>query len=96
MLKRRPGMFSNIDILTDRQIQEQQLRSAIVSRLNVVPKTLPDILLWDDAGHDLFEQITNSRSYYGAQADREIMKDKIDEICQSLEDDAVLIELGAG
>jgi uncharacterized SAM-dependent methyltransferase len=89
-------MLFSFDNLVDEQNQEQRLRSDIVSGLNDVPKTLPNILLWDDAGHELFKQITQSPSYYGPQADREIMKDKVDEICRSLEDDGVLIELGAG
>lgn len=89
-------MLSNLDILTNDLIQEQELRSAIISGLNATPKTLPNILLWDDAGHELFKQITKSRSYYGPQADREIIQDRVDEICRSLGDDGVLIELGAG
>ncbi|PSN61239.1 hypothetical protein BS50DRAFT_681043 [Corynespora cassiicola Philippines] len=88
-------MFS-VDILSEEQFQEQQLRSAIFAGLNSVPKTLPSILLWDDAGHDLFKQITKSPSYCGPQADHDIMKDKIDKICQFLGNDGVLIELGAG
>lgn len=89
-------MLSSLVVLTDEQIQERQLRSAIISGLNAVPKTLPDILLWDDAGHELFREVTKSQSYCGPQADRDIMNDKVDEVCRSLGDDGVLIELGAG
>ena len=89
-------MLSSLDVLIDEQFHERELRSAIISGLNAVPKTLPNILLWDDAGHELFKRSTKSRSYYGPQADREIMKDRVDEICRSLGDDGVLIEVGAG
>ncbi|KAI1749317.1 hypothetical protein F4782DRAFT_312456 [Xylaria castorea] len=89
-------MSSGLNILIITQNQEQLLRSSIVDGLNTVPETLPTVLLWDDAGHELFKQLTKSKSYHGPQADYEIMRDRVDEICEYLGDDGVLVELGAG
>ncbi|KAK8071385.1 hypothetical protein PG997_011588 [Apiospora hydei] len=76
--------------------QERLLRSLVVDGLNAEPKILPSVLLWDDAGHELFRKITKSQFYCGPQADSEIMKGRLREIREYLGDDGVLVELGAG
>ncbi|KAH9909497.1 hypothetical protein F4778DRAFT_788852 [Xylariomycetidae sp. FL2044] len=90
-------MSSLLNIHTIAHNQEENLRSSVIDGLTaVLPKTLPHVLLWDDVGHELFQKITNAEYYHGPEADREIMRARVDEICELLGDDGVLVELAAG
>lgn len=89
-------MAVEIKHLTSEEQQQSDLRAAVIAGLHVDPKSLPSTLLWDEEGHRLFEAITQSECYYGAQADREILVGHMDEICACIGTDGVLVELGAG
>jgi uncharacterized SAM-dependent methyltransferase len=74
----------------------EDLYRAIKSGLTATPKQLPSLLLWDADGHKLFERITKSTSYYGTRADQDIMVEHMDQLCDMLGEDGILLELGSG
>lgn len=76
--------------------QRDGLRKRISEGLISTPKTLPNILLWDERGHQLFEAITKSEDYYGTNADKEILVENLQSLCDMIADDGILIELGSG
>lgn len=69
---------------------------AIKEGLLSTPKQLPSLLLWDTSGHQFFQKITESPSYYGTRADREIMVSNMSRLCDMLGNDGILLELGSG
>lgn len=76
--------------------QTDGLRKRISEGLTSTPKSLPSLLLWDERGHQLFEAITKSKDYYGTIADKEILFEKLELVCDMIADGGILIELGSG
>lgn len=72
------------------------LYTAIKLGLTSTPKQLPSLLLWDAEGHQKFESITKSQSYYGTRADQDIMIENMNQLCDMIGDDGILLELGSG
>jgi L-histidine N-alpha-methyltransferase len=72
------------------------LYTAIKTGLTSTPKQLPSLLLWDADGHKLFESITKSESYYGTRADQDVMVEHMNQLCDMIGDDGILLELGCG
>ena len=64
--------------------------------LLVTPRTLPPWLFYDDAGSELFEQITELPEYYLTRTERQIMKHSTDAILDRLTLPVTVAELGAG
>jgi hypothetical protein len=77
-------------------IPTEDLYMAIKCGLTSTPKQLPSLLLWDAEGHKLFQGVTNSRSYYGTRADQDIMVENLNQLCDMIGDDGILLELGSG
>ena len=59
-------------------------------------KTLPCQYFYDEAGSNLFEQITELPEYYPTRTERGILQDNIEEIAAALGQSALLVEYGAG
>lgn len=75
-----------------------ELRAELISGLLDAGSTkhLPPILLWDEKGQDLFEDITLSPHYYPYRVELELLNSWNEEIIESVEPGTVIIELGAG
>src|SRR5213083_3023267 len=59
-------------------------------------KELSPRYFYDERGSELFEQITELEEYYPTRCEREILKNRSDEICEAANRPASLIELGSG
>ncbi|KAH7089271.1 hypothetical protein FB567DRAFT_591382 [Paraphoma chrysanthemicola] len=59
-------------------------------------KKLPTLLLYDEAGLRLFEDITYLDEYYLTNAEIEVLENYADEIAQRIQPGSVLVELGSG
>nr|POE72323.1 ergothioneine biosynthesis protein 1 [Quercus suber] len=59
-------------------------------------KTLPTLLLYDDAGLKLFERITYLEQYYLTRAEIEVLEKHAESIAQRIPNNAMLVELGSG
>ncbi|KAJ3233867.1 hypothetical protein HDU81_001930 [Chytriomyces hyalinus] len=64
---------------------------------DVLVRSIPTLVLYDDNGLDIFNDITHVDEYYITNAEMQIFKDKSSEITQKhIGDNGVLIELGVG
>lgn len=59
-------------------------------------KTLPTLLLYDEAGLRLFEQITYLDEYYLTNAEIEVLESYADQIAERIQSGSMVIELGSG
>jgi len=71
------------------------LVDVIVHGLTSVPKSLPPLVLYDERGSRLFEQITELPEYYPTQAERSLLQSSAAAIAAATEM-RTLVELGAG
>jgi hypothetical protein len=60
------------------------------------PKSIPTMVLYDDHGLQLFDQITYLKEYYLTQEEIEILERDADKIVDHIPDNSVVVELGAG
>lgn len=56
----------------------------------------PALLLWDQEGLKLFEEITYSDAYYLTHNELDLLKQHSDEIARNIKPNSLLIELGSG
>lgn len=101
-----PGDLSNgaektssniIDIRADRA--GLSLKKAIRDGLNPKDggeKQLTTLLLYDEAGLKLFEEITYLEEYYPTNAEIEVLEKYAAQIAQCIAPDSILVELGSG
>jgi len=59
-------------------------------------KTLPTLLLYDEAGLRLFEDITYLEEYYLTEDEIEVLKTYAGSIADRFPNDSILLELGSG
>jgi len=59
-------------------------------------KTLPTLLLYDEAGLRLFEDITYLEEYYLTEDEIEVLKTYAGSIADRFPDGSILLELGSG
>ncbi|KAF2179994.1 hypothetical protein K469DRAFT_593538 [Zopfia rhizophila CBS 207.26] len=59
-------------------------------------KTLPTLLLYDEAGLRLFEKITYLDEYYLTNAEIEVLETYADRIAQHIRPGSIVVELGSG
>ncbi|KAK3937424.1 histidine-specific methyltransferase [Diplogelasinospora grovesii] len=61
-------------------------------------KTMPSLLLWDEKGQDLYNEILASNQYYPYRVENELLKQRIDEIASTVASSStdMVVELGAG
>lgn len=70
--------------------------SDVLAGLTQQPKQLSPKYFYDAAGSDLFEQITRLPEYYPTRTELGILRDRGAEIAAIIQEDAALIEFGAG
>jgi L-histidine Nalpha-methyltransferase / hercynylcysteine S-oxide synthase len=63
---------------------------------NKEQKFMPELLLWDETGHKLFEDVINREEYYVQVSEVELLERYAEEIAQQLEPGAMIVELGSG
>lgn len=59
-------------------------------------KTLPSLLLYDEVGLKLFEKITYEPEYYLTETEISILKIHARDIADTIPEECILVELGAG
>lgn len=59
-------------------------------------KTLPTMLLYDEAGLRLFEKITYVEDYYLTNSEIEVLETYANEIAERVRPGSVVVELGSG
>jgi L-histidine N-alpha-methyltransferase len=83
----------------DRHYRDEDAREALATDvhegLTSTPKTLPPKWLYDDAGSELFEQITRLPEYYPTRREREILIAHAGDIAAAT-GASTLVELGSG
>ena len=86
-----------IDIRRDREQLSliEEIRKGLRPE-NGEPKTLPTLLLYDEKGLKLFEDITYLDQYYLTNAEIELLERHAQDIASHLKSGSVLIELGSG
>jgi uncharacterized SAM-dependent methyltransferase len=74
------------------------LKDSIVNGLSQPynEKTLPGLLLYDEAGLGLFEKITYEPEYYLTKNEISILREHAHSIASTIADNSIVIELGAG
>lgn len=75
---------------------QTDLCRAVVSGLASDPKTLPSWLLYDDAGSDLFERITELPEYYLTRLEQQILESRAEEILEAAGGERQVVEFGSG
>lgn len=82
-----------------RETTGESLKDEILSSIragNGAERTLPTMLLYDEAGLRLFEKITYLEEYYLTNAEIEVLTTYASHIAQTIPDGSMLIELGSG
>lgn len=64
--------------------------------LESTPRTLPTKYLYDAKGSVLFDRITELEEYYPTRTEVSILRENIDDIVASLENDPLIVEFGSG
>ncbi|KAJ3379144.1 hypothetical protein HDU92_006888, partial [Lobulomyces angularis] len=59
-------------------------------------RSLPTLILYDDKGLDIFDQITYNDQYYLTDCEIEIFKNYGDEMAGYVKNDSIVVELGVG
>ncbi|UKZ72131.1 uncharacterized protein TrAtP1_013069 [Trichoderma atroviride] len=77
---------------------EINLKDEILSQMNPEqgPRTLPTLLLYDEKGLQLFEDITYLDEYYLTNYEIELLKKSSAEIASKIPQGAMVVELGSG
>ena len=87
---------SIIDIRSDKGSLEleQDIRNGLSAEEG--QRTLPTLLLYDDDGLKLYEDITYLEEYYLFQAEIGILEKHADDIAIAIPENAMIVELGSG
>lgn len=86
-----------IDIRSD--TQDLSLKKAILDGLNPKiggEKQLTTLLLYDEAGLKLFEEITYLEEYYPTNTEIHVLEQYAKRMAQCIPEGAILLELGSG
>jgi dimethylhistidine N-methyltransferase len=71
-------------------------RADVLAGLSQEPKAVPARWLYDDAGSQLFEDITQLPEYYPTRAETEILTDRAGEFADMIRAGSAVVELGSG
>lgn len=71
-------------------------REELLAGLRQTPPRLAPRYFYDDAGSNLFSEITKTREYYPTRTELSILRDHGDEIARHVAPHAVVVELGSG
>ncbi|KAF9426950.1 hypothetical protein BGZ94_005743 [Podila epigama] len=92
--------FKNQDNIDTATSSGFDLRAMILEGLCPVdptaPKRIPTMVLYDDRGLQLFDDITYLKEYYLTQEEIKILERDADKIVEHIPDNSVVVELGAG
>ena len=78
---------------------EHSLRTELLDKLQPSPgqeKQMPTMLLYDERGLKLFEEITYLGEYYLTNAELEVLRENAEAIAQRIRPGSVMLELGSG
>ena len=97
---RLPPSNPTLEILDIRRDQiEHSLKAEIFRQLQPVDgqeKQLPTLLLYDEVGLRLFEEITYLDEYYLTNAELEILREHAGDMAHRIRPGSVVMELGSG
>ena len=71
-------------------------RSDVLAGLAQEPKAIPARWFYDDAGSQLFEDITRLPEYYPTRAETEILTDRADDFAAMIGEGCAVVEFGSG
>ncbi|KAM4058983.1 histidine-specific methyltransferase, SAM-dependent domain-containing protein [Hirsutella rhossiliensis] len=98
--KQPPPPPQPLDIIDIRDGREScfNLKDEVASMLNPVhgPRKLPTLLLYDEKGLQMFEEITYLDEYYLTNYEIELLKQSAAELASKIPAGAVVVELGSG
>lgn len=72
------------------------MRAQIVSSLEKTEPVLPSMLIWNDTGPKLFENLTQDPGYYPFHEELAILTRCADEMARQVKPGSLLLELGCG
>jgi dimethylhistidine N-methyltransferase len=72
------------------------MRDEVVKGLSASPKCLPSKYFYDEAGSELFDEITGLEEYYLTRTETSIMEQFAAEMASEIGERALLVELGSG
>ncbi|GKT85539.1 DUF323 domain-containing protein [Colletotrichum tofieldiae] len=93
----RPVANNGLDIIDIQRVAvETNLKDDIISMWNPTngPRRLPTLLLYNERGLQLFEEITYLDEYYLTNNEIEVLEKNSHEIAQSISPESMVIELG--
>lgn len=79
-----------------RTTDDEGLVPQILSGLDSDEKELPSLLLWNERGLQLFDAILDSKLYYPATREPELLSTSVQKLAYSISSGEKVIELGAG
>lgn len=82
--------------LTDLEPTAADMTALVVEGLSKPQKTLPTAFLYDEAGSELFDAITDLPEYYPTRTELSIMSDSLPEMAEAIGPEALVIEYGSG
>ncbi len=74
----------------------QDFRSDVLAGLSEAQKAIPARWLYDDAGSQLFEDITQLAEYYPTRAETQILRDRSAEFAERIGAGRAVVEFGSG
>lgn len=80
----------------DLEPEPARLYDDVISGLQQPQKCIPPKYFYDERGSRLFEAICETVEYYPTRTEMAILEDNLDEICNCLGPDCVLVEPGSG
>ncbi|KAF9887423.1 hypothetical protein FE257_010278 [Aspergillus nanangensis] len=83
-----------MDIMRDKRSED--LSSEIIQGLQFDGLRLPQVLLWDNVGQRLFDDLTRSPGYYLTRKEEKILRASAHEMAATIPAGSALIELGCG
>lgn len=75
---------------------DRAFRTDVLDGLRLDPKAVPARWLYDDAGSELFEDITQVEEYYPTRAEREILETRGAEFHEMIGSGRAVVEFGSG
>lgn len=87
-----------IDIRVNKSELTNSLKDDILAGLQngMGQKTLPTLLLYDERGLKIFEEITYSDEYYLTNTEISILEQYAENMAERIEDGGIVVELGSG
>ncbi|KAL4912435.1 hypothetical protein BDW62DRAFT_216318 [Aspergillus aurantiobrunneus] len=76
--------------------QGVELRESLQKSIHHDSAALPDLLLWDQQGLQLFEDVTYCRSYYLTTEESSLLEKHKLQIAEHIHSGSILVELGSG